>query len=43
MRQLISKNCCHFSEELCRRLRVPQPVPAWVNKMARAGERLGLG
>lgn len=40
---LISKNCCHFSEELCRRLRVAKPVPAWVNKLARAGERLGLG
>jgi hypothetical protein len=40
---LISHNCCHFSEELCRRLRVAEPVPTWVNKMARAGERLGLG
>ena len=39
---LTKKNCCHYSTELAKRLKVGE-VPAWVNKMARAGARLGLG
>lgn len=33
---LISKNCCHFSNELCQRLRVGE-IPEWVNRLATAG------
>jgi len=38
---MVSKNCCHFCEEFARRLGVATP-PAWLNKLARMGERLGL-
>ncbi|CAE7230224.1 unnamed protein product [Symbiodinium natans] len=30
---VLSKNCHHFSDELCRRLGVA-PLPEWVNKLA---------
>merc|ERR1719188_1538571 len=33
---IVSKNCCHFSNELCQRLRVGQ-IPEWVNRLATAG------
>mmetsp|Transcript_7425 Transcript_7425/g.20860 ORF Transcript_7425/g.20860 Transcript_7425/m.20860 type:complete len:357 (+) Transcript_7425:17-1087(+) len=39
---LLRKNCCHFSDELCRRLGVGS-IPSWVNNLAAAGATLGDG
>eukprot|EP00928_Gymnodinium_smaydae_P025403 TRINITY_DN20234_c0_g1_i1.p1 TRINITY_DN20234_c0_g1~~TRINITY_DN20234_c0_g1_i1.p1 ORF type:complete len:143 (-),score=24.98 TRINITY_DN20234_c0_g1_i1:107-535(-) len=36
---LLRKNCCHFSEEFCRRLGVG-PFPTWVLNLANAGAKL---
>merc|ERR1711879_652081 len=33
---LLHKNCCHFSQELCRQLGVDE-VPPWVMSLAGAG------
>ncbi|MFX6572796.1 C97 family peptidase, partial [Acinetobacter baumannii] len=33
---LISKNCNHFTDEVCLRL-TGKPIPGWVNRMARVG------
>ena len=38
---LVSNNCCHFCEAFALRLGVVAP-PLWLNKLARAGARLGL-
>lgn len=39
---LLRKNCCHFSTELCRALHV-QDVPKWVTNLAGAGATLNNG
>jgi len=39
---LLRRNCCHFSDEFCRRLGVGA-IPAWVNNLAAAGASLGNG
>eukprot|EP00930_Biecheleria_cincta_P088733 TRINITY_DN77990_c0_g1_i1.p1 TRINITY_DN77990_c0_g1~~TRINITY_DN77990_c0_g1_i1.p1 ORF type:complete len:302 (-),score=47.11 TRINITY_DN77990_c0_g1_i1:14-880(-) len=39
---LLRKNCCHFSDEFCRRLGVGS-VPAWVTNLAGAGATLNRG
>lgn len=39
---LLHRNCCHFSDELCRRLGVGS-VPAWVTNLAGAGATLNRG
>ncbi|KAL0331511.1 UNVERIFIED_CONTAM: DeSI-like protein [Sesamum angustifolium] len=31
---LISKNCNHFTDEVCQRL-TGKPIPGWVNRLAR--------
>jgi len=36
---VLRHNCCHFSDELCRRLGVG-PMPAWVRNLASAGAAL---
>lgn len=36
---LIAKNCNHFTEEVCMRL-TGKPIPGWVNRLARLGNRL---
>ncbi|KAM0934261.1 putative PPPDE peptidase domain-containing protein [Dioscorea sansibarensis] len=33
---LISKNCNHFTDDVCRRL-LGKPIPGWVNRLARLG------
>jgi hypothetical protein len=33
---LVTKNCNHFTEEVCLRL-TEKPTPGWVNRMARVG------
>lgn len=38
---LISKNCNHFTEEVCQRL-TGKPIPGWVNRLARVGEEDNL-
>jgi hypothetical protein len=38
----IKKNCNHFSDDLCKRL-VGKSIPAWVNRLAKWGEALGVG
>jgi len=35
----LTKNCCHFCDELCQRLRVG-PIPSWVMNLAGAGAAL---
>ena len=35
---LISKNCNHFTEDLCRRL-IRKRIPGWVNRLAKLGKR----
>mmetsp|Transcript_29980 Transcript_29980/g.75576 ORF Transcript_29980/g.75576 Transcript_29980/m.75576 type:complete len:266 (+) Transcript_29980:141-938(+) len=40
---LLSHNCCHFSEELCKRLQVPEPFPIWVKNLAGAGATVNKG
>ena len=35
---LIAKNCNHFTDEVCLRL-TGKPIPGWVNRLARVGER----
>lgn len=39
---LLRKNCCTFSDELCRRLGVG-PIPGWVTNLAAAGATLENG
>lgn len=38
---LLRHNCCHFAEDLCRRLGVG-PLPRWLCRLARAGAALEL-
>ncbi|GAA0164507.1 cysteine protease [Lithospermum erythrorhizon] len=33
---LITKNCNHFTDEVCRRL-TGKPIPGWVNRLAKVG------
>lgn len=33
---MLTRNCCHFSDELCRRLNVG-PIPLWTTSLAGAG------
>ncbi|KAJ7944707.1 DeSI-like protein [Quillaja saponaria] len=33
---LVSKNCNHFTDEVCQRL-TGKPIPGWVNRVARVG------
>ncbi|KAI9314391.1 PPPDE putative peptidase domain-containing protein [Dichotomocladium elegans] len=33
---LLTRNCNHFSEELCRRL-TGKPIPGWINRAAKLG------
>mmetsp|Transcript_144776 Transcript_144776/g.361041 ORF Transcript_144776/g.361041 Transcript_144776/m.361041 type:complete len:269 (-) Transcript_144776:149-955(-) len=40
---LLRHNCCHFSEELCKHLQVPQPFPSWVKNLAGAGATVNHG
>jgi len=37
---VVRHNCCHFSEEFLKRLKVPRPFPKWVNKMAKLGTKI---
>jgi len=37
---LLAHNCCHFSEELCKRLQVPEAFPKWVKSLAGAGAKV---
>ncbi|CAE7949513.1 unnamed protein product, partial [Symbiodinium sp. KB8] len=39
---VISKNCCHFSDELCQLLGVG-PLPSWVTNLANAASKVGPG
>ena len=39
---MTSRNCCHFVEEFAKRVGLVQPPPSWLNRLARAGTRLGL-
>jgi hypothetical protein len=34
---LIAKNCNHFTDEVCQQL-TGNPIPGWVNRLARVGE-----
>lgn len=36
---LLRRNCCHFADEFCRRLKVGG-IPGWVHRLARIGARL---
>jgi len=35
---LLTRNCCHFADDFCRRLHV-KPIPRWVHRLARVGAR----
>ena len=37
----LTRNCHHFSDELCRRL-TAQSIPPWVNRAANVGNAIGL-
>ena len=37
----LTRNCHHFSEELCRRL-TARSIPGWVNRAANVGNAIGL-
>mmetsp|Transcript_43423 Transcript_43423/g.86144 ORF Transcript_43423/g.86144 Transcript_43423/m.86144 type:complete len:238 (+) Transcript_43423:78-791(+) len=37
---LLDRNCVHFSQELCRRLDVAVPFPAWISKLSDAGRSI---
>jgi hypothetical protein len=39
---LFRKNCCHFAEDLCKRLEVVG-IPRWVHRLGRLGLRLSDG
>ncbi|CAE7813272.1 desi2 [Symbiodinium necroappetens] len=39
---LLNKNCCHFSDELCQLLGVGE-LPSWVTNMAGAASKVGPG
>lgn len=39
---LVTRNCCHFCNELCQRLQVGG-IPDWVNKLASAGSSVEHG
>jgi len=38
---VLSRNCCHFTQELCTRLGVG-PAPEWLNLLAETVKRIGL-
>jgi len=40
---LLTHNCCHYSEEMCKRLQVSEPFPLWVKNLAAAGATLNRG
>ncbi|GJP45625.1 hypothetical protein CLOM_g4989 [Closterium sp. NIES-68] len=35
---MLTRNCDHFCDELCDKLGVVGPIPAWVNRFARTGD-----
>lgn len=39
---ILRRNCCHFSDALCRRLEVGQ-IPGWVTNLAGAGAKVEAG
>eukprot|EP00913_Durusdinium_trenchii_P011169 g10490.t1 len=39
---VLNRNCCHFSDALCRHLEVG-PIPCWVTNLAGAGAKVEAG